>query len=212
MGNDYNLKIKGENRRAKRSFALNIFIVIIINMYIFIDESGIDKQDGKSSIALVYLEVNRLDSLQNAVIEIEKKLKIKYFHWAYSKWEIRQEFINEICKNEFFIKIALIKNPFKSNSAYEYALEHLIIEKNITNIIIDGKKSRRYEKKFKKILRDKGISVRKLKTGNDEGYPALRVADAIAGAVRYYNENPDSKNIKNIYEQISKKILITISD
>jgi hypothetical protein len=181
-------------------------------MYIFIDESGIDKQDGKSSIALVYLEVNSLYSLQNSVIETEKELKIKYFHWAYSKWEIRKEFIDKICKNEFSIKVAFIKNPFKSNSAYEYALEHLIIEKNITNIIIDGKKSRRYEKKFKKILRDKGISVRKLKTGNDEAYPALRVADAIAGAVRYYNENKESENIKNIYQQLLKKILITISD
>lgn len=181
-------------------------------MYIFIDESGIDKQDGKSSIALVYLEVNKLDYLQNSVIKIEKELEIEYFHWAYSKWEVRQKFIDEICKNEFFVKIALIKNPFRSNSGYEYALEHLIIEKNITNIIIDGKKSKRYEKKFKKILRDKGISVRKLKTGNDEGYPALRVADAIAGTVRYYNENPNNGNIINIYKQISKKILITISD
>jgi len=181
-------------------------------MYIFIDESGIDKQDGKSSIALVYLEVDKLDSLQNSILAIERELGIEYFHWAYSKWEIRQNFINKICKNEFSVKIALIKNPFKSNSAYEYALEHLIIEKNMTNIIIDGKKSKRYEKKFKKILRDKGISIKKLKTGNDEGYPALRVADAIAGTIRYYNEKPNNENIKNIYQQISKKILITISD
>lgn len=153
-----------------------------------------------------------MDSLQNAVVKIEKELGIEYFHWAYSKWEIRQKFIYEISKNEFFVKIALIRNPFKSNNAYEYAMEHLIMEKDMTNIIIDGKKSKRYEKKFKKILRDKGISVRKLKTGNDEGYPALRVADAIAGTVRYYNENPDNENIINIYQQISKKILITISD
>ena len=181
-------------------------------MYIFIDESGVDKQDGKSSIALVYLEINKLDSLQNSVIEIERKLKIKYFHWAYSTWNVRQKFIDEICKQEFSIKIALIKNPFKGSTAYEYALAHLIVEKNITNLIIDGKKNKTYERKFKKILRDKGISIRKLKTGNDEGYPALRVADAIAGIVRYYNENQSNNNIKNIYQQISKKILITISD
>lgn len=181
-------------------------------MYIFIDESGVDKQDGESSIALVYLEIDKLDHLQNNVIEIENNLNIKYFHWSYSNWNIRKRFIDEICKNEFNVKIALIKNPFKGNFAYEYALEHLIIEKDITRLIIDGKKNRSYEKKFKKILRDKGISIRKLKTGNDEGYPALRVADAIAGAVRYYNNNPLNNNILDIYNKISKKILITIFD
>ncbi|MCX6754451.1 MAG: DUF3800 domain-containing protein [Candidatus Nomurabacteria bacterium] len=181
-------------------------------MYIFIDESGINKQDGKSSIALVYLEINKLDIIQTAVIETEKKLKIKHFHWSHSTWAVRQKFIEEICKYEFSIKIAFIKNPFKSNTAYEYALEHLIIEKNITNLIIDGKKNKTYERKFKKILRDKGISVKKLKTGNDEGYPALRVADAVAGVVRFNNENPANENIKNIYHLVSKKISITISD
>ena len=181
-------------------------------MYIFIDESGIDKQDGRSSVALIYLEINKLDSFQDSVVEIEKKLKIKYFHWAYSTWNIRQKFIDEICKQDFGIKIALIKNPFRGSIAYEYAMEHLIVEKNITNLIIDGKKNKTYERKFKKILRDKGISIRKLKTGNDEGYPALRVADAMAGAVRFYNENSSNSNIKNIYQRISKKILITISD
>ncbi len=181
-------------------------------MYIFIDDSGVDKPNGRSSIALVYLEISKLETIQNSVIEIENNLKIKYFHWAYSTWSVRQKFIDEICKQEFSIKIALIKNPFKGGIAYEYALEHLIVEKNITNLIIDGKKNKTYERKFKKILRDKGISIRKLKTGNDEGYPALRVADAIAGIVRYYNENPSNDNIKNIYQKISKKILITISD
>ncbi len=179
-------------------------------MYIFLDESGVNKKDGRSLIALVYLSIERLDTLQNAVIKIEKDLNIKYFHWSHSTWLVRQKFIEEICKYEFTIKIALIKNPFGANNDYEYALQHLVIEKNITNLIIDGKKNRTYEKKLKKVLRDKGISIRKLRTGNDEGYPALRVADAIAGIVRYRDENPLNQKINNLYQYIAKKILITI--
>jgi hypothetical protein len=61
-------------------------------------------------------------------------------------------------------------------------------------------------------LRDKGISVKKLKTGNDESYPALRIADAIAGIVRYKNDNPENKNVSYLYDLIKNKILITIEE
>lgn len=181
-------------------------------MYIFLDESGVDKQNGKSSIALVYITVDNLDILQNAVLKTEKIIGIKNFHWSYSTWKVRKLFIEEICKQDFKIKVALIKNPFLASSGYEYALQHLVVERNVMYLIIDGKKGKSYERKFKKVLRDKGISVKKLKTANDEAYPALRVADAIAGAIRYRYENPDDKRIKDIYERFSKKILITLEE
>ena len=181
-------------------------------MYIFLDESGVDKQKGKSSIALVYITVDNLDILQNAVLSAEKLVGIKNFHWSYSTWKVRKLFIEEICKQDFKIKVALIKNPFFAASGYEYALQHLVVERNVSYLIIDGKKSKSYERKFKKVLRDKGISVKKLKTAKDEAYPALRLADAIAGAVRYRHENPSDKRIQNIYERFAKKILITLEE
>lgn len=95
---------------------------------------------------------------------------------------------------------------------YEYALQHLVIEKNISAIIIDGKKKKSYERKLKKVLRDKGISIKKLKTGNDESYPALRIADAIAGIVRYKNDNPENKDILPLYNLIKTKISITLEE
>jgi hypothetical protein len=181
-------------------------------MYIFLDESGVDKREGKSSIALVYITVENLDILQNAVLHTEKIIGIKNFHWSYSTWKVRKLFIDEICRQDFKIKVALIKNPFFANSGYEYALQHLVVERNVIALIIDGKKGRNYERKFKKVLRDKGISVKKLRTANDESYPALRLADAIAGAVRYRYENGDDKRIKEIYKRFSGKILITLEE
>lgn len=181
-------------------------------MYIFIDESGVHRQEGKSSIALVYLSTEHLSTLQQAVTETEKMLHIDCFHWSHSAWPVRKKFVEAISRQDFSIKIALIKNPFYSTKAYEYALQHLVIEKNISCIIIDGKKSRTYERNIKKVLRDKGISVKKLKTANDEGYPALRVADAIAGIVRYRVDNPQDKRGEELYQIIAKKILITLEE
>ncbi len=135
---------------------------------------------------------------------------IKNFHWSNSTWNVRKIFIEEICKQDFKIKVALLKNPFFANSSYEYALQHLVVERNVIALIIDGKKGKSYERKFKKVLRDKGISIKKLKTANDESYPVLRIADAIAGAVRYRYEKPEDKRVQELYSIFSKKILLTL--
>jgi|SRR3989344_6182039 len=178
--------------------------------YIFIDESGVHKETGKSSIALAYVAFENLDETQKRILKIEKEIGIHHFHWSHSSWVVRNKFIKNIIKCNFFAKIALISNPFKFNEAYEYALKHLVVEKKISAIIIDGKKKKTYERRLKKVLRDKGISVKKLKTGNDESYPALRIADAIAGIVRYRNENPEKKEVQHLYNLIKSKILITL--
>ncbi len=181
-------------------------------LYIFIDESGVHKTIGKSSIALAYITFENIDLIQNTVVEIEKEIGILNFHWAHSSWPVRKKFIEKISRCDFLAKIALISNPFNPNEAYEYALQHLVIEKNISAIIIDGKKKKSYERRLKKVLRDKGISIKKLKTGNDKSHPALRIADAIAGIVRYRNENPENKNINYLFDLIKSKILITLEE
>ena len=181
-------------------------------MYIFLDESGVHKQEGKSSIALVYLSVKNLSSLEKLVIDTEEKIKIENFHWSHNGWIVRNKFVEAISKGDFSIKVALVQNPFRAEHAYEFVLQHLVVEKEITSLIIDGKKGKIYERKLKNILRSKGIPIKKLKTANDESYPVLRVADAVAGLVRLYNQNPNNTNIKNLYNKIAKKIVLTLID
>ena len=181
-------------------------------MYIFIDESGIHNQTGRSTIALVYLSVEKLDEFQKNIVAVEEKIGINIFHWAHSTWTVRKKFIEAISKYEFSVKIALIKNPFIGNYGYEYVLQHLVIEKNIISIVIDGKKGKKYERRLKKVLRDKGVSIRKLKTAHDQSYPALRVADAIAGIMRYRDEHNADTKIQDLHQLISKKIIITLED
>ena len=179
-------------------------------MYIFLDESGVHKQDGFSSVALAYVSIKSLDELQRSVLATEQKLGIHSFRWSHSAWEVRKEFINAICKHNFSIKAVLIKNPFYDSQHYEYVLQHLIIEKNIHALIIDGKKGRAYELRLKKILRSKGISVNKLRSVSDTGYSALRLADAIAGIIRYHHEHPHHKLIRQLYRKIASKIIVVI--
>ncbi len=86
----------------------------------------------------------------------------------------------------------------------------MIVERNIKQIIIDGKKLKRYERIIKKILRDKGVPVKKLKTGRDTQHAGIRVADMVAGLARVYAEKRNLNKIIPYYEKLKKKIIITI--
>lgn len=179
---------------------------------IFIDESGTHKKDGKSSIALVYVSVSDAGSLDKAVVAIERDLGIRSFHWSHSTWAVRRKFVENVSRQAFALKIALVKNPFRESFSYEHILSELISEKEISSITIDGKKSKKYERYIKRALGSRGLSIRKLRTANDKSYPALRIADACAGIARYYEEHPDDKRIISLYEFISKKIIVLIEE
>ena len=89
-------------------------------------------------------------------------------------------------------------------------ISNLLTETKLTTIFIDGKKSRRYERRMKKVLRDKGISTKKLKTVNDEGYAGIRVADALAGLFRAYHDDKSHAMVGKWYVRIRKKKKILV--
>ena len=179
---------------------------------IFIDESGVHKKDGVSTIALIYVCVNDLPAFDQAIINAERKLGIESFHWSHSTWEMRRKFVIAFNRLDFFLKVAILKNPFKESVDYGRVLEQLITERDIETIVIDGKKSANYERRIKKALGSKGISIRKLRTANDKGYPALRVADACAGIMRYHSDHPNDERIVPLFEAISKKVVDILKD
>ena len=174
-------------------------------MLIFIDESGIHKKDSNSSVVLVYVMVEDIENIEKAILKAEKILKIASFHWPRHIWKIRFNFIRFLIKENFTVKAAIIKNPFNENS-FEKAIEHLLIEKKVKKMIIDGKKPKWYSLRLKKVLRDRGISVKKIRTGNDKSFPCLRLADAYAGLIRAYWNDPNNKKAKELYKLASKKI------
>ncbi len=177
---------------------------------IFIDESGIHKEVDNSSFVLVYIETSDKERIEKQIEKIEEELGIKTFHWAETIWALKEEFMKKALKLNFKVKIAIVKNPVKPDKEMERVLVHTIIEKNINNVIIDGKKPKWYEREIKHILRDKGLSTRKLRTINDEQSPGIRLADMVAGLTRTYYDLKNRKRIEPYFAKLRKKIIVII--
>jgi len=181
-------------------------------MLIFIDESGIHKKVDHSSFVLVYVSIEDENFINARIEQIEKRLKIRFFHWAdfgsKAGWLVRKEFIRLASDLPFVFKYLIMENPLKPQKILFYCLNHLLTEKDIKNVIIDGKQPKWYEKQMKHLLRSKGISVKKLKTANDKSMPALRLADALAGLIRSYYDG--SKTSQELYQLMKIKNKITV--
>ncbi len=179
-------------------------------MLIFIDESGIHKKVDHSSFALSYIQFNNYPEIESRIVEIEKKLGIEQFHWAETVWRVKEKFMDEIFKLEFQAKIAIVKNPINPSEELEKVLLHTIVENNIRTIYIDGKKPKWFENKIKKVLRDKGVSVRKLKTVKSSQCAGARLADMVAGLARTYYDKKNLDKIEKYYRRLKKKLIVII--
>ncbi len=178
-------------------------------MIVFIDESGIHKAVGHSTIALVYLEVLTETDFDEYIKGIEKDLGIREFHWAdYGSkrgWMIRKKFVEKISKLDFHFKVAILNNPINMSLKMENILDYLLVEKNVSKIVIDGKHPTWYRRRIKSGLRRKGISVKKLQTANDKSSGGLRLADCLAGLIRSHWDNP-TELTKKLFKLVENKI------
>lgn len=174
-------------------------------MVIFIDESGIHKQTGHSTASVVYVEVHNLEKFEKKLKKIELDLKISSFHWAEERWFMKNKFLSRIFELNFTVKVAVFENPVKSEAMLEIVFQHLITEKTITAIFIDGEKPKWYEHKLKKVLRDKGIAVKKLKTVRSKSEVGIQLADCLASLIRYYHDNPEEKDAKKWFNKLKRE-------
>lgn len=177
---------------------------------VFIDESGIHKKIDHSSFVLVYIKVANLEKIEQAILKIENDLRINHFHWANTARKIKDQFISRALDLNFEIKIAIVRNPVRPDKELERILSHTIVENDINLVVIDGKKPKWYERKIKLILRNKRISVRKLKTVKDEQSPCTRLADMCAGLVRSHYDKKGAGEFTKYYRKLAKKIIITL--
>lgn len=175
------------------------------NPFVFIDESGIHKQIDHSVFSLVYISMEDRENIENSIINIEKCHKMEFFHWSDLPWKLREKFLLDIENLPFVAKIAIFRNPIRPKEALEWALVHLLVERNFRSLFIEGKKPRWVERELKKVLRDKGISTRKLKTLRHESSAGIRLADALAGLSRSYYDNPLGR-AKPLWNRLEKKI------
>ena len=174
-------------------------------MYIFIDESGTGSKIGHSTIAVVYLEISNRSAFEEKYSRILTNLNLKNFHWAEHGWKVRQKFINEILDLDFICKVAFFVNPININDMYDLVFQQLIVEQNIKNIYIDGKKQKSYERRLKMILRRKKIKLSKLKSIRKEDlYGGLQLADSIAGLARYSEDNSGALDAQKLMKKLRR--------
>jgi len=177
---------------------------------IYIDESGIHKNIDHSSFVLAYIEFENYTNIESKIQKIEKELKIEYFHWSETTWKVKEKFIDKVLELKFKVKIAIVKNPVHPEKELEKVLAHTLIEKDIKNIFIDGKKPKWYERKIKLTLRNKNISTKKLKTVRAKQSAGVRIADMVAGLARSYYDKKNMGKIEKYYKKLEKKIIITL--
>lgn len=174
-------------------------------MVIFIDESGTHTQTGHATTAVVYITISNLDKVEQKILKAEKEIKIQTFHWGEERWQVRNKFLAKVLELDFVVKIAIFENPVHPERMIEVVFQHLITEENIKNIFIDGKKPRWYENKLKKVLRDKGIAVKKLRAVRSRSRPGIQLADALAGLIRRYFDNPEEEYPKKWFKKLDKE-------
>lgn len=178
-------------------------------MIIFIDESGTHKESGLSVNALVYIKSKELESIEDDIRSLLVDLKLESFHWTDHGWKVKKKFLKKIFKLNFEFKIGVFKNPIKTNEMLETIFRNLINEMAIERVWIDGRLPRWYERHLKKVLRDKDISIKKLRTvKNDSSQVGIQLADTIAGLCRYYYEHPNEVDAKKWFELLKKDKLI----
>ena len=156
-------------------------------------------------IAKIAVTVEDRDYIEREITKIEQRHRIPEFHWVNEPWKLRAAFLSDAARLPFTVKVAIFRNPISPVPALEWSLKHVLVEKRFYAILIDGEKPKWVERQLKKTLRDKGISVRKLKTVRRSASPGIRLADAIAGLVRAYYDDPQGK-AKPLWENIRKKI------
>lgn len=175
-------------------------------MVIFIDESGTHKQSGHAVNAVVYIKIDNLEKVEEQMRKILLELKLETFHWAEHGWKVRINFLERILSLDFTFKVGVFKNPVKIGEMTETIFQHLFTEKDIEKVFIDGKQPKWYERRLKKVLRDKGISVKKLRTVRNEiSQPGIQLADALAGLVRYHFDNPSAEDATKWFGKFEKQ-------
>ena len=179
--------------------------------YVFVDESGTHRQVRYSSFALVYVSVKDATAFEEKILALEKRIGIFRFHWANTDWEKRKLFFTGLLDLEWEARVGIVENPVLPDAEMERMMYELLSETKLHTLFIDGKKTKRYERKMKKVLRDKGISSRKLKTVDDSRYAGIRVADALAGLFRAYFDGKEHRMVREWCEKLKKKhkVLVT---
>ncbi len=173
---------------------------------VYIDESNILAKTGNSVYVAIYINYLDKDEVGRNIINVEYSLSISYLHWVDMPWKLRKKFAEKIKILDFVCKTIVYNNPVNAENVFKDFLFKIISDSNhLIKIIIDGKKSKRYEHKLKSILKDRGFKFIRIVFTDDKKEPLIRLADFMAGLYRSFIDNKNADNT-HIYNLLKNKI------
>jgi len=182
------------------------------NTYVFIDESGINKKIDYSCFAFVFIKQSDYKFIEKSISELEKKLNIENFHWSEDNWNVKKNLLKEILNKNINLKIKILINPINQGKELIGCFLDFMKDNRNYYVFIDGKKSKKYENKIKKYLKDNNIPIKKIRTIKDNNSVGIKIADYTAGFFRYYFDNQSHVNLDliNLFNKMLKYKVIEL--
>lgn len=168
-------------------------------MNVYIDESGIQFKDGHSVFAIVFVEQQHEQMLAQGVDKLTQQVRATSLHWSKMGKRVKAKVVPALSGLPFKYAIVIVPNPLKNTeSALGASMSEILSRMNINALIIDGTWSKRQVSQFKRVLKNGGTKVEKLRGGNDKAYPGLILADIIAGLHRHNLDKPSQETTEQI--------------
>jgi glycine cleavage system pyridoxal-binding protein P len=184
-------------------------------LYCYVDETGQDTK-GESFIVSVVVTQEDREALVQLVERVEQESGKKATKWHKTAKEIKQRFVEQLFQNQT-LQRKLYYSSYRNTSTYQELTVLTIaaaihVAKRQSNykasVFIDGLQKSEVMAVSAK-LRKIGVSTEKVRGVRDESHALIRLADAMAGFIREYEEGREYAVV--LYQiAIRKGILVEV--
>jgi hypothetical protein len=182
-------------------------------LYCYVDETGQDTK-GQSFIVSVIVAQEDREQLVKLLETLEQETGKKATKWHKTATEIKRRFIEQVFQNQI-LQRKIYYSSYQNTTTYQ-ELTVLTIAAAIhaakrqtkykASIFIDGLQKSEVTVVSAK-LRKIGVSTEKVRGVRDESHAIIRLADAIAGFIREYQEGREYALV--LYELAIKNKILT---
>lgn len=167
---------------------------MVDKLYCFVDETGQDTKGKYFLVAIVIQSKTNISSAEQKLLEAEKKSKKNKLKWTKTPFEARESYLNKLISIKE-LKGAIYYSSYQETKEYIHLTAHTIAKAILTKekddfkvtIIIDGlnkKETFAVSRELKKLK----IRYERIRGMKDEQNVFLRLADAVAGFIRDFEE------------------------
>lgn len=186
-------------------------------VYYFVDESGQHTQGDFFTVAVVIVRGSGLrDKVEQELLRVEKKVRKGTLKWTKTNYEKKQNYLRSVInivglENSFFYSIYFDTQDYVQSTVDTVTKS---IQQQVTSmgkcesvVIVDGL-NKAEKQHFARKLRKKGVVDGKVRGAKDENNAWIRLADAIAGFSRDFQEK--KPYTQDLYDKMQKRHLIRL--